>query len=391
MSRDQLIQWDDEKTLYLVNPRDPLAPALDDMEKLLPRLRGHIWICSSGTSQKYSSVTLYALSRSAFLHSARAVNEHLEVHKKDVWLNVLPVFHVGGLSIQARSYLSRSKVVEQSQSVWNPQKFKPWILEAKATLTSLVPTQIFDLVKLGEKAPESLRAIVVGGGRLSPELYKKARALGYPVLPSYGMTECASQIATAPLGSLLSEEYPQLKILSHVQARIEEGRLAVSTPSLFTSRAVWRSTKALVPITDESIRLEIDEPEVEILRRAGDWYVTQDQANLDGEYLTLKGRVDEQIKISGELVHLGNLNELFRTISSTPESWIFHIEREREGAEIQLVLPIQTYNASRAWIEKFNSSTLPVAKIKSVYYVDSIPKSELGKIKIIEVKRRIGL
>ena len=36
-----------------------------------------------------------------------------------------------------------------------------------------------------------------GGGAVSDELYRDARALGWRVLPSYGMTECCSQVATA--------------------------------------------------------------------------------------------------------------------------------------------------------------------------------------------------
>ena len=63
--------------------------------------------------------------------------------------------------------------------------------------SSLVPAQVLDLVRAGLRPPPVLRAIVVGGGAISAELYRDARALGWPVLPSYGMTECCSQIATA--------------------------------------------------------------------------------------------------------------------------------------------------------------------------------------------------
>ena len=40
------------------------------------------------------------------------------------------------------------------------------------------------------------------------ELYREARALGWPCLPSYGLTETASQVATAPLESLAGLHCP---------------------------------------------------------------------------------------------------------------------------------------------------------------------------------------
>ena len=43
--------------------------------------------------------------------------------------------------------------------------------------------------------PASLRAILLGGGPIPTALLERARAAGYPVLTTYGMTETASGIA----------------------------------------------------------------------------------------------------------------------------------------------------------------------------------------------------
>src|SRR5207253_1068669 len=100
----------------------------------------------------------------------------------------------------------RSKVVKGGE--WNPARtVKKW-KDRKVTLTSLVPTQVFDLVSANLTAPKNLRAAVIGGGALDPSLYLKARELGWALLPSYGLTECASQVATASLDSLGKKEFP---------------------------------------------------------------------------------------------------------------------------------------------------------------------------------------
>ena len=107
----------------------------------------------------------------------------------------------------------------------------------RATLSALVPAQIHDLVEAELHAPESLRAIVIGGGALSPTLYARARALGWPLLPSYGLSELCSQAATAPLSSLdeVLSDMPAPELLSHVEAKLgDDDRLCLKSPALFS-------------------------------------------------------------------------------------------------------------------------------------------------------------
>jgi O-succinylbenzoic acid--CoA ligase len=66
------------------------------------------------------------------------------------------------------------------------------------THLSLVPAM---LAKLLDHAPDftppaSLRVVLIGGASLSRQLYERATAAGWPLTPTYGMTENCSQIAT---------------------------------------------------------------------------------------------------------------------------------------------------------------------------------------------------
>ena len=97
---------------------------------------------------------------------------------------------------------------------------------------------MYDLVFHHIKAPPCLRAVVVGGDVLHEHLYKSARKLKWPLLPSYGLTELCSQTATAELCSLELNQYPSLRILDHCKVQIREGRIAVQSNSLLTGWVV---------------------------------------------------------------------------------------------------------------------------------------------------------
>jgi O-succinylbenzoic acid--CoA ligase len=177
------ILWENSDSLVLMNPCYASAEQAR-FQRILEVTRefpGHVWLSTSGSS----SPKWVGLSKQAILSSAEAVNRHLESTAEDVWIQALPDFHVGGLSIWARAYLSGAAVRDfrcAHPGKWQAETFYHYIQEAKGTLTSLVPAQLHDLVALGWRAPSSLRAVILGGGALLPLLYEQAVALEQSVL-----------------------------------------------------------------------------------------------------------------------------------------------------------------------------------------------------------------
>ena len=85
----------------------------------LEQKSGVIWLKTSGTEMSQQGEhKLVALKKEAILHAAKSVNEFFNLNKKDKWLNTLPHFHIGGIAIYARSYLSGSEVIDFSYHAW---------------------------------------------------------------------------------------------------------------------------------------------------------------------------------------------------------------------------------------------------------------------------------
>lgn len=346
------IDWESNSSHLCLNPRMPEQEKLNLSQ--LPELPAHLWITTSGREK----VKYVALSKQALLTSAESVNRHLRISENDVWLHVLPDFHVGGIGIWARSFLSGAQVVQLPK--WDPFVFIEKATEHKATLASLVPAHVFDLVKENLIAPASFRAIVVGGGALSEDLRERGQALHWPLAVSYGMTECASQVATShPNESSLS-------ILSHVQIRIDEHHISLKSPSLCTGYAIQKEG-----------RVEFIDPKQE------GWLVTEDHGELKEGKLIVWGRNSDFIKIGGENVNLVKLNHILADVMMSlgypHDAAIIAIADERLGKTIQLL----TVAESGRLTEEFNNRVYPFEKIRSVRFVKNIPRTPLQKMKIV--------
>lgn len=366
-------KWQDDQSFVLQAPlATPLAPGL---ETLLPH---HLWIATSGSSRGVGRWV--GLSREAVLASARAVNHHLQVQSGDVWINVLPTYHVGGLGIFARAFISQSEVVDMSFTKWSAPEFWRELQTHKATLTSLVPTQVFDLVSAGLTSPPHLRAVVVGGGALSPALYLAARDLAWPLLPSYGLTECASQVATASLASLqkstLQNFIPELEVLSHVQTKVDSDQvLSLKSPALLTGYAHYAGGK-----------WQLDDP------KQDNWFTTEDRADLEGAHLRPYGRKDSQVKILGELVDLEKLNEILSQLllNYKVEAVLNPCADERRGWRLDLVVKGPLTEAEKLW-QAFNEAVAPFERTHGLYLVNEIPKSALGKPLLTQLSTSLGI
>lgn len=367
-----MLDWEAPANEVLINPRMPDA----DRAELLSTLKvydgftRHVWMLTSGTSGRLKCA---ALSKEAILASAEAVNRHLQSTSSDVWFNPLPSFHVGGLGIWARGYLCGAKVIDgwKGSKCWNALQFVDRMAASKATLTSLVPTQVFDLLAHRLSAPPSLRAVIVGGGALSEKLYFESIRLGWKLLPSYGLTECASQVATAVLESWETAAFPLLYPLDHVLLALDDqGRLKIKSPSLLTAIAEKDVVGSLWKVSDP---------------KCDGWLITDDQAEVDNGAIKAISRKGGFVKIGGESVDLGRLEKILEEVKLenrvTRDMAIFAFPDERLGHVVHLAMEIveSSYNVQFI-LDAYHKKVLPFERIRHVHFIDQIPRSSLNKL-----------
>jgi len=180
----------------------------------------HSIIHTSGTTSRPKPVVLTYGNHVA---SAQSSATNLGVQPDDAWLGVLPLFHVGGLQVLIRSAIYGTTAVPHDG--FDAERVKEVLERGEVTLASFVATMVRRLREVGLSRTPRLRAALIGGGPVPGDLIDWAADIGLPLLPTYGMTETASQIVTAPRPGDPARPLPGVELRTS-----EDGELLVRGP-----------------------------------------------------------------------------------------------------------------------------------------------------------------
>lgn len=310
----------------------------------------------------------------AILVSAEAVNTWLGVGSESKWGLALPIDHVGGFSILARVFQAGCGLSEL-EGKWDVGRFHRWISNEEVTHVSLVPTQVHDLVASGLSSPESLRVVVVGGGRLSETLGQAARDLGWPVLASYGMTEAGSQIATQSMGDLgLPFHEGNLEILPIWQVTADaDERLMISGDALF---------RGYLFEEDGGVKFE------PVSLKA---FLTNDRGVVSENRLELLGRMDALVKVLGVLVDIEAVERRFLEVAAgMVKAESFAVIALPDPRKEHVLVAVFEGEIPTACIDEYQQVAPGLEQITEVFQIEKFPRSSLGKLRRGELEGIAG-
>lgn len=236
-------------------------------------------VATSGTAGQPKAVMLTAQALEAAAGASAAITP---LGTGDIWLACLPLFHIGGHSILTRCALAGAEALLLQG--FDAERLGRVLMTESVTHLSLVPAMLAQLLEVLPLAPPALRHVLVGGAALPAALAERAAGRRWPVQPTYGMSETASQLATLPC---LPRPWRQGLVgrpLPGAEAGLSgDGRIKVRGPMLMAGYA----NSSLTP---------------------GDgleegWFVTNDLAEIlaDGS-LVILGRADDVIVSGGEKI-----------------------------------------------------------------------------------------
>jgi o-succinylbenzoate---CoA ligase len=153
---------------------------------------------TSGTTGKAKPI---AITYGNIRANARGVAQAMRLSSDERWLSPLPLAHIGGLMVVLRSTLMATTAV-LSPPPFDEHETAAQLRDGGITIVSLVPTQLQRLLDAGARPGPQLRRVLLGGGPMPRTLLARARSAGFPVCPSYGLTQACSTVTIAEPGDL---------------------------------------------------------------------------------------------------------------------------------------------------------------------------------------------
>ncbi|MGI9647268.1 MAG: class I adenylate-forming enzyme family protein [Acidimicrobiia bacterium] len=276
------------------------------------------------------------------------------VSPDDRWLAVLPLFHLGGFAITYRMFRAGGTVVLEPE--FEPSRIAAMLDDV--SYASLVPSMISPLLaELPDGFGGRLKSILVGGAALGSSLHESARAAGLPVAPTYGMTETASQIATAGPGDRPGTGAPLLEGVE-VQAGSAEQPAAVRVSGPMVSPGYLGEEDRVGP------------------------FGTGDAGFLDeAGRLHIVGRADEMIITGGENVHPVEIEMALEDHPSVQAAAVFGVADDTWGQRIEAAVVLADPAATSDSIESDLRATLADFRIpKGWHLLTELPMGPTGKV-----------
>tara|TARA_B100000575_G_scaffold73553_1_gene57215 strand:+ start:4664 stop:6205 length:1542 start_codon:yes stop_codon:yes gene_type:complete len=356
------------------------------------------FLFTSGSSSRPKKIPLrYSQLWAAY----QATQSQLHLSPNQSWGLCLPLHHIGALSIVLKSLLSHSSISLSNSS--DVQCWNSWLNGShNCRVVSMVPTQLHNWLKYNraqKKSPiisKAFHFIILGGGPTNAADVEEAGKLGWPILLSYGMTETFAHICSIPASDLkkpLKDPLPVGLIHPGHSIRIisEEGDY---------DPLIWlMGTQIFTPESSQKLMLESFDEE--------GWFCTGDIGKMDENgLLYIQARRLDRIVSGGENVSVEWVIECLKQHLSVHDCAIIGIADAKWGQKVvAFIEPEKTVFApshqnndqtvlldeenelnpmiTKELIEHCRKASLPASHLpKEFYYLRSLPRTSLGKLKI---------
>jgi fatty-acyl-CoA synthase len=332
---------------------------------------------TSGTTGRPKAAVL---RHDAVLNNARLTASCLGLTQGAVWLNLLPLFHIGGSATITLGCISNL-----GTQVLLPQFSGDAMIEAISdygvNVTMAVPTMLTAMLasdKFAAAQLSSLEVIVVGGATVSPELVNVIkRRVGAEVMVLFGQTEAGGAMCMTRRGD-------DIKVVT--------GSVGAALP-LSEVKVISPASGEIVPIaaigeicvrTRCSMTEYLDMPEKtgEVVDKAG-WLHTGDLGFMRSDgYLQVTGRLKDMIIRGGENIYPREIEDTLAEHSAILQSAVFGVPDEKWGEQIAVAIVLRTgCSADADALGSFLQRRIARHKVPKYWqFVDSLPVNASGKI-----------
>ena len=303
------------------------------------------------------------------------------------WLLCLGLAHVAGLGVAWRAIAAG--VPLRVVPAFDAEVVLDALRRGPASHVSLVPTQLARLLDAADRdtgdaggtAPRRLRAVLLGGAPIPPALVTRALAAGWPVVPTYGLTEAGSGVTALATADAAARPGSAGRPLPGVQVRIADpagdgtGEIQVRTSAAFSGY--------------------LGRPEAtDAAFEAGEWLRTGDAGRLDADgFLHVLDRRDDLLVSGGENVFPAEVEAAIAEHPAIAEAGVAGRPDLAWGAVpiASVVLRAGAPIPTNADLRAFCLARLAPYKVPAAFVVvAALPRTASGKLRRSELRAALA-
>jgi len=347
------------------------APASHFSEPVIGRDEACLMLYSSGTTGRPKGVVH---THANLASSLRALQKFWRFTPDDVLVNVLPLFHIHGVSFATHlSLLTGSCML--MEDAFHPRRTME--LVGRGTVFMAIPTFYYSFLdrsefKAAAREWRDVRLFTCGSAPIRAEVLPELEGvLGRPVINRYGMTE-AHVITSLPLDG----PWPQGSVgvpLPGIEVRVvkddgtpagpaEVGSVGLRGPNLFSD--YWRNPDA----TRQAF--------------ASGWFDTSDLGFRDATgFLTLVGRKHDLIITNGFNVYPQVVERVINECPGVRESAVLGVPDKKRGERVvAAVVRSDEALTDRTLRTYLNERLVDYQRPAAFVFVEALPRNAMGKV-----------
>jgi O-succinylbenzoic acid--CoA ligase len=303
--------------------------------------------------------------------SVNATDHFSGLSESDVWLSSLPHFHIGGFMILLRGLLTGSQIIYPTSLAY--EDIKKSIVEFQPSHISFVTTTLLKLLEENFIPSKKTKQVYLGGGPLNPDICLEAFKKGWPLVKSYGSTETCSMAAA------MRPEEIQFKPDSAGKA-IGQNQIAILKKDDNAISNLPDNAGEIIIRCDSMFKEYYNDGETTSKKIIDGFYYTGDLGWIDDEgYLFVLSRREDIIITGGENVSAAEVEQILLDIDSVSDVFVFGLPDKKWGQKLCAALVAKNLSAEELKII-LKQKTAPFKIPKELYFIDEIPRTELGKV-----------
>ena len=324
------------------------------------------------TSGSTGAPRAFGFTRATLAASAAAVASRLELTGGERWGLCLSLGHIGGLSLVVRAVMTGSSV--RLWPSFDAEAVADAVVSGEVTHLAVVPVMLRKILArlAGERVPATLRCVLVGGSAAPRALLDEAWEAGLPVATTWGMTETASQVATAPPEFARLRPGTAGRPLRGVEVRRDPGGvLCVRGPTL-ASMVVHGPGAPPEPLATDP----------------DSWFATRDLGRVDPDGLVrIEGRADAMIVSGGLNVSPAEVERVIGALPGVREVVVFGLPGEEWGEVVAAVVEGDPSAVTAGDVDRHCRERLVRGRCPTrILVVDALPRTWTGKV----MRSRVG-